>query len=195
MITREKMQALVKVERETLRTARTLLITDRWIGDADNAFFDGPRVFAQMDDGSSIELTMITNIEWSIDVKTAPRAKAVVTFVNVLIDVAADEIATMPLTPTPVEPNGTTTGIGCSSNECDGDGLHCEPVSMPTYPDNPNAKTLRLLRNANRLSLEQARERVGLTALQFSSLERGQLALPDEQWKWVHGQVARSGER
>lgn len=196
MMTFDDMMKRAQIDKGKVRLAKTIRITDKPFDDDAECgqFTPGPRVFAVMDDGAAVELTMITAISWSIDVTSGDMPSATITFVGVQLDAKADQANVLPLELLPVEPNGESTGFGCKHRE-DGDGMESELLSMPTYPDNPNAKALRAIRNAMALSLRRAADLLGLSVVDFSSLERGAKTLSDEQWRWALERVAKGGAR
>lgn len=193
LMTFDDMMKRAEIDKGKVRLAKTIRITDTPIGDKHDGF--GPRVFAVADDGTAVDVTtIVSSISWSMDVRQAPMTTATIEFINVQLDAKADQANILPLELLPVAPNGESTGFGCKHRE-DGDGMESELVTLPTYPDNPNAKALRAIRNVTAQSLRRAADMLGLSVVDFSSLERGAKTLSDEQWRWALERIAKGGVR
>lgn len=191
--TSDELKARATLEQDQIKRCQRIRITDQPINELDKEFWPSCRVFAIADDGTALELTTVTSVQWRIDAtRRRQGAEAVIHFWNVEID--ADATPLLPLELLPVEPKGYVHGIGCShGNEGDGQ-MHCDAMEVPEYPRTAEADTLRLLRTVRRMSLEEARKLVGLSALDFSSLERGAKKLSKQQWTWVLERIAGSAQ-
>ena len=55
--------------------------------------------------------------------------------------------------------------------------------AVPVYPDSPRGAKLRAIRLNARLGLNDAAERLGVTAVELSAVERGAAILDEDDWK------------
>jgi hypothetical protein len=58
-------------------------------------------------------------------------------------------------------------------------------VDVPEYPDSPNGLKLRDIRLTRGIGLRDGARILGISVIEFSSLETGRFTLPDEQWPVV----------
>jgi hypothetical protein len=83
-----------------------------------------------------------------------------------------------------VPPNGSRVALGCGPA---GGGL---PTELHTYPQTSHCRAIRAVRIVKALSLRQAAEMMGLTAVELSAVERG--AKQPEDWQQLYDALEQS---
>ena len=98
-----------------------------------------------------------------------------------------------PLRLIPVPSNGTSAAFAHVNR---GDRPHLwGPQSLPTYPDSPEGRALRVLRLRCDLGLREVAAALELTPSEVSALERGSATLAPADWCRVFVELADEWER
>jgi hypothetical protein len=92
-----------------------------------------------------------------------------------------------PITLIHIAPNGTSHGIGCNFDE--GGSTGCKLVESPSYPRSILGELLRAYRVDRKLNLREAGEALGISIVDFSSLERGRYTLSHADWTRAMGVI------
>lgn len=90
----------------------------------------------------------------------------------------------MKLIPTPCEPTGESTGIGCGPQGC-------RLITTPTYASTAEGEELRRIRGDKRLTLGVFRTAFGFSPAETSGLELGRSTLSAEEWGALFAWLAR----